>query len=99
MYFIWMGWRLLQSGLESGCWWAGWGGECAGDGMIDSFLDDVRADVETEFHDKGYVWPPKIPALLNEIKTMLTDEGLNKHQRMVDKINTALEQLNNKNDN
>ena len=63
------------------------------DGMIDSFLDDVRAEVEMEFHDKGYVWPAKIPALLNEIKALLTDEGLNKHQKTVDKINAALEGL------
>ena len=77
---------------------------CDSDGLIDEAIedmsdriyDDVRAEVEQEFHDKGYVWPPKIPALLNEIKTMLTDEGLNKHQRMVDKIDAALEQLNNK---
>ena len=77
---------------------------CDSDGLIDEAIedmsdriyDDVRTEVEQEFHNKGYVWPPKIPALLNEIKTMLTDEGLNKHQRMVDKIDAALEQLNNK---
>ena len=69
------------------------------EGMSDRIYDNVRAEVEQEFLDKGYVWPPKIPALLNEIKTMLTDEGLNKHQRMVDRIDAALEQLNNKNDN
>lgn len=69
------------------------------DGMIDSFLDDVRANVETEFHNKGYVWPTKIPTLLSEIKTMLIGEGLDKHQKVVDKIDAALEQLNNKNDN
>ena len=69
------------------------------DDMIDSFLDDVRADVEMEFHDKGYLWPSKIPALLKEVRTLLTDEGLNKHQKLVDKIDIALDQLNNKNDN
>ena len=62
--------------------------------MSDRIYDDVRADVEQEFHNKGYVWPPKVPALLNEIKALLTDEGLNKHQRMVDRINAALEILN-----
>ena len=67
--------------------------------MSDRIYDNVRAEVEQEFLDKGYVWPPKISALLNEIKTMLTDEGLNKHQKMVDRIDAALEQLNNKNDN
>jgi len=67
--------------------------------MSDRIYDNVRAEVEQEFLDKGYVWPTKVPALLNEIKALLTDEGLNKHQRMVDRIDAALEQLNNKNDN
>ena len=40
------------------------------DGMIDTFLDDVRANVEMEFHDKGYVWPSKIPALLKEVRDL-----------------------------
>jgi len=62
--------------------------------MSERIYDDVRADVEMEFHNKGYEWPPKIPALLKEIKQLLTDEGLNKHQKIVDKITTAIEQLN-----
>jgi hypothetical protein len=66
--------------------------------MCDRVYDDVRADVEMEFHSKGYEWPAKIPALLNEIKALLNDNGLNKHQ-IVGKITVALEQLNNKNDN
>jgi hypothetical protein len=61
--------------------------------MSDRIYDNVRAEVEQEFLDKGYVWPPKVPALLNEIKQLLTDEGLNKHQRMVDRIDAALEVL------
>ena len=65
------------------------------DGMIDTFLDDVRADVEMEFHDKGYAWPPKIPALLKEIRNILTADAVIKHQSTVTKIDTALEQLNN----
>ena len=65
------------------------------DGMIDTFLDDVRADVEMEFHDKGYAWPPKIPALLKEIRNILTADAVIKHQSTVTKIDIALEQLNN----
>jgi|GEM_PF-3924189 hypothetical protein len=34
--------------------------------------------------------------LLEDIKALLTDEGLNKHQKLVDKITIAIEQLNNK---
>jgi hypothetical protein len=63
--------------------------------MSDRIYDDVRADVEMEFHNKGYEWPSKVPELLKEIKQLLTDEGLNKHQKIVDKITTAIEQLNN----
>ena len=55
--------------------------------MCDRIYDDVRADVELEFHNQGYVWPPKIPALLNDIKAMLTD------QKMIDRIDAALEVL------
>jgi glutamine synthetase len=62
--------------------------------MSDRIYDDVRADVEMEFHNKGYEWPSKVPELLKEIKQLLTDEGLNKHQKIVDKITTAIEQLN-----
>ena len=32
----------------------------------------------------------KIGGLLNDIKNLLTDEGLNKHQKMVDRIDTQL---------
>ena len=67
--------------------------------MCDKVYDDVYADVENNLIEAGYAWPPKIPALLKEIKTLLTDAGLNKHQRLVDKITIAIEQLNNKNDN
>ncbi len=55
---------------------------------------DQYADVELQLARDGYVWPPKIPALLKEIKNLLTDEGLNKHQKLVDKITIAIEQLN-----
>jgi hypothetical protein len=80
---------------------------CDSDGLIDEAIedmcdriyDDVQAEVEQSLIEDGYVWPPKIPALLNEIKQLLTDEGLDKHQKVVDKITTAIEQLNNKNDN
>ena len=61
--------------------------------MCDKIYDDVRAEVEQGLIEAGYVWPPKIPALLNEIKALLTDEGLNKHQIIVDRIDAALEVL------
>ena len=67
--------------------------------MCDRVYDDVYAGVEMNLIEAGYIWPPKIPKLLEEIKTLLTDEGLNKHQKLVDKITIALEQLNSKNDN
>ena len=61
--------------------------------MSNKIYDDVYAEVEAGLIEAGYVWPPKIPALLKEIKTLLTDEGLNKHQKLVDKIDIALNQL------
>jgi len=61
--------------------------------MCDKVYDDVYAEVEADLIEAGYVWPPKITALLKEIKTLLTDEGLNKHQKLVDKIDIALDQL------
>jgi hypothetical protein len=61
--------------------------------MCDKVYDDVYAEVEQNLIEAGYVWPPKIPELLKEIKQLLTDEGLNKHQKIVDKITTAIEQL------
>ena len=68
------------------------------DGMIDTFLDDVRANVEMEFHDKGYVWPTKIPALLKEVRDILTAETFIQNPETIKRIDNALEQLNNKND-
>ena len=67
------------------------------DEMIDSFLDDVRADIEMEFHAQGYVWPPKIDTLLTEIKNILFVENANPDT--IKRIDMVLDQLNNKNDN
>ena len=64
------------------------------DDMIDSFLDDVRADVEMEFHDKGYVWPPKIPALLKEVRDILTADTVIQNPETIKRIDIALDQLN-----
>ena len=69
------------------------------DGMIHTFLDDVRADIEMEFHDKGYAWPPKIPALLKEVRDILTADTVITNPETIKRIDTALNQLNNKNDN
>ena len=69
------------------------------DDMIDSFLDDVRADVVNEFFDKGYVWPPKVPALLKEVRDILTADTVIQNPETIKRIDIALEQLNNKNDN
>jgi hypothetical protein len=55
--------------------------------MCDKIYDDVYAEVESGLIEAGYVWPPKIPALLNDIKAMLTD------QKMIDRIDAALEVL------
>jgi len=64
------------------------------DGMIDTFLNDVRANVEMEFHDKGYVWPPKIPALLKEVRDILTADTVIQNPETIKRIDVALEQLN-----
>ena len=69
------------------------------DGMIDSFLDDVRADIEMQFHNKGYAWPTKIPALLKEVRDILTADTLIQNPETIKRIDIALDQLNNKNDN
>lgn len=63
------------------------------DGMIDTFLDDVRANVEMEFHEKGYVWPPKIPLLLKEVRDILSADTVAKYPVTVSKLDIALEQL------
>ena len=62
--------------------------------MIDSFLDDVRADVEMEFHDKGYVWPTKIPTLLKEVRDILTADTVIPNPETIKRIDIALDQLN-----
>ena len=64
------------------------------DGMIDTFLDDVRANVEMEFHDKGYAWPPKIPALLKEVRDILTADTVIQNPETIKRIDIALDQLN-----
>ena len=63
------------------------------DGMIDTFLDDVRANVEMEFHDKGYAWPTKIPALLKEVRDILTADTVIANPETIKRIDTALDQL------
>lgn len=60
------------------------------DDMIDSFLDDVRADVEMEFHDKGYAWPPKILALLKEVRDILTADTVIQNPETIKRIDIAL---------
>ncbi|MCP3696985.1 MAG: hypothetical protein GY920_00220 [Aliivibrio sp.] len=67
--------------------------------MCQTVYDDVRADVEMEFHDKGYVWPTKIPALLKEVRDILTADTVVQNPETIKRIDVALEQLNNKNDN
>ena len=67
--------------------------------MIDTFLDDVRADVVNEFFDKGYVWPSKIPQLLKEVRDILTADTVIQNPETIKRIDIALNQLNNKNDN
>ena len=63
------------------------------DNMIDTFLDDVRADVEMEFHNKGYVWPLKIPELLKEVRDILTADNAVANPETIKRIDIALDQL------
>ena len=63
--------------------------------MCDKVYDDVRADVEMEFHNKGYVWPSKIPALLKEVRDILTADTVIKNPETIKRIDVALDQLNN----
>ena len=68
--------------------------------MIDTFYDDLQADTEMKLIDQGYVWPTKIPHLLQEIwETMSNEDTADKHKNLLNRINVAIEQLNNKNDN
>ena len=69
------------------------------DDMIDSFLDDVRTNVEMEFHEKGYFWPPKVPALLKEVRDILAADTVISNPETIKRIDIVLDQLNNKNDN
>ena len=62
--------------------------------MSDRIYDDVRADVEMEFHNKGYVWPPKIPLLLKEVRDILTADTVIQNPETIKRIDVALEQLN-----
>jgi len=67
--------------------------------MIDSFYDDVQADVELQLINQGYVWPTKIPHLLQEIwETISNEDTTGKHKNLLDRINITIEQINNKND-
>ena len=67
--------------------------------MIDSFYDDVQADVELQLVNQGYVWPTKIPHLLQEIwETISNEDTTGKHKNLLDRINITIEQINNKND-
>ncbi len=62
------------------------------DEMIDTFLDDVRADIEEQFFSEGYAWPPKIDTLLAEIKKILIVENANPDT--IKRIDMVLDQLN-----
>ena len=62
--------------------------------MIDSFYDDVQADVELELQDQGYAWPPKIPELLKDCKKILSETGPD-NIAIINRIDIAIEQLNN----
>ena len=64
------------------------------DNMIDTFLDDVRADVEMEFHNKGYSWPVKVPQLLQTAwETISNHNADNKYKNLLEQISGAIDQL------
>jgi hypothetical protein len=68
--------------------------------MSDRIYDDVRADVEMEFHSKGYEWPAKVPQILKTAwETISNHNSDNQYKRLLDEITNAIEQLNIKNDN
>ena len=63
--------------------------------MSDRIYDDVRAEVEQEFHNKGYVWPSKVPQLLQTAwETISNHNSDNQYKKLLDQITTAIEQLN-----
>jgi len=61
--------------------------------MVDSFYDDVQADVELQLIDQGYVWPPKIPELLKDCKKLLS-KTVPDNLSIINRIDIAIEQLN-----
>lgn len=67
--------------------------------MIDSFYDDVQADVELELINQGYAWPIKVPHLLQTAwETISNHNADNKYKNLLDQISVAIDQINNKND-
>ena len=63
--------------------------------MSDRIYDDVRAEVEQEFHNKGYVWPSKVPQLLQTAwETISNHNSDNQYKKLLDQITTAIEKLN-----
>jgi len=69
--------------------------------MIESFYDDTRADVELELINQGYVWPVKVPQLLQRAWGVISKHNAdNQYNNLLDQITLAIEQQSNiKNDN
>ena len=62
--------------------------------MLDSFYDDVQADVELELINQGYVWPVKVPQLLQRAWGVISKHNAdNQYNNLLDQINTAIDQL------
>ncbi len=61
--------------------------------MIESFYDDTRADVELELINQGYVWPVKVPQLLQRAWGVISKYNAdNQYNNLLDQINAAIDQ-------
>jgi len=63
--------------------------------MCDKVYDDVRAEVEQNLIEAGYVWPSKVPQILKTAwETISNHNSDNQYKKLLDQITTAIEQLN-----
>ena len=63
--------------------------------MLDSFYDDVQAEVELELINQGYAWPIKVPQLLQtSLETISYHNSNGQYNKLLDQIRNAIKQLN-----
>ena len=61
--------------------------------MLDSFYDDVQADVELQLTDQGYAWPIKVKPLLQTCwETISNHNSDNQYTKLLVQITLAIEQ-------